>query len=100
MKNLLLVGLLVTSSTYADTFLIKGYGESKNNSEDIAREAAIKSAKREAQSYANWSCWSRQGKGERTEDFKIEVISQDMANHFYAQATALGEFRCISVNPL
>ena len=44
MKILFLVSLLITSSSYADTFLVKGVGESKNTSEELARTQAIKAA--------------------------------------------------------
>ena len=80
----------------AETFFIKGHGEAKNQMEDVARTEAIKLAKQDAQLYANWSCWSRQGRGRlQGRNFEIEVISTDMVDHFYAQATALGEFDCL-----
>jgi hypothetical protein len=96
MKKILITTMLMSFTVSAETFFIKGHGEAKNQMEDVARTDAIKLAKQDAQLYANWSCWSRQGRGVlQGGRFEIEVISKDMVDHFHAEATALGEFECI-----
>jgi len=97
MKTILITTMLMSFTVSAETFFIKGHGEAKNVQEELARTEAIKQAKKDAQLNAHWACWSRQGRGDlQGRSFEIEVISIDMVNHFYAQATALGEFDCIS----
>jgi hypothetical protein len=96
MKTILITTILMSFTVSAETFFIKGYGEAKNEQEEFARGEAIIKAKRDAQLNAHWACWSRQGRGDlQGRSFEIEVISRDMVNHFYAQATALGEFNCL-----
>jgi len=73
---------------------MKGYALGISTDELTARTIAMEAAKKEAQAFANHSCWSRQGKGVRCGDFKIEVISQDLVNKFEAQATAEAHFQC------
>ena len=95
MKTILITTILISFTVSAETFFIKGHGEEKNQMEDMARTEAIKLAKKDAQLNANWSCWSRQGRGRlQGRSFEIEVISTDMVDHFQAEATALGEFDC------
>jgi hypothetical protein len=94
MKMIVILSLVLCQMACAETFTIKGYALTTNPDEFIARTSAMEAAKNEAQAFANHACWSRQGKGVRCGNFKVEVISQDLGKEFEAQATAEGQFQC------
>ncbi len=99
MKKIIFIMCLVSFTAIAESFFIKGEGEAKHESEEMARSEAIKVAKQDAFLHAHWACWSRQGRGDlQGRSLEIEVISRDMVDHFHAEATALGEFDCVPKN--
>lgn len=95
MKIVLLFSFFISFQVMAETFKIKQSGEATHANESTARQQAIVMAKNDTIAFSHHACWGRQGRGLLCGELKTEVISEDMVSHFYAKATAEGNFVCV-----